>query len=96
MLVDQRGRDYAFRLIDTDHCRFFPGCVDQRRRIKNLAQLSASIPASITATDRARWYSLYRGVLPDEGDGALGQEAFCREVDALVAQKIVVVDEPIE
>lgn len=96
VLVGQHGSDFSFRLIDTDHCRFFPGGVDHRRRVKNLAQLAASIPASITREDRARWYSFYRGALPEAGDEAIGQEAVCREVDALVAQKIVVVDEPIE
>ena len=77
--------------------------MDARRRIKNLAQLAASIPECVTAEDRARWYHLYRGELRRQARHLLrgqteeeAQAAVCKEVDAQLARKIVVVDEPIE
>jgi tRNA A-37 threonylcarbamoyl transferase component Bud32 len=96
VLVEGAPGTYRFHLIDTDHCRFFPAAVDRRRRIKNLAQLAASIPACVTRADRARWYACYAEALPGGPGTTLEREALCREVDALVARKIVVVDEPIE
>jgi len=103
VLVERSRDEFHFRLIDTDHCRFFPRAVDARRRIKNLAQLAASIPACVSRADRSRWYELYRAELPrDARHLPLGtseeqaQAAVCAQVDALLAKKIVVVDEPIE
>ena len=96
VLVEKEGPRFSFHLIDTDHCRFFSGPVDRRRRVKNLAQLSASIPASVTPADRSRWYTLYAAELPDGPGSAEQTAAICQDVDTLVARKIVVVDEPIE
>jgi tRNA A-37 threonylcarbamoyl transferase component Bud32 len=100
VLVAQQPDGFHFHLIDTDHCRFFAGSVDRRRRIKNLAQLAASIPESVTRADRARWYDLYEaeraGQAGESPADEAGRAALCQEVDALMAEKIVVVDEPIE
>ena len=92
VLVDHRGETPAFRLIDTDRCRFVPGVVDTRRRMKNLGQLAASIAVCVSRTERLRWYRRYVAVA---GIPAEEREA-ARRVAAALAQKIVVVDEPIE
>ncbi|MDJ0520627.1 MAG: lipopolysaccharide kinase InaA family protein [Planctomycetota bacterium] len=92
VLVGERNGAPAFRLIDTDHCRFFPHVVDARRRVKNLAQLAASIAVCVTRTERLRWYRRYvetAGVPAAERETAV-------QVAAALARKIVVVDEPIE
>ena len=90
VLVDPVSMELA--LIDTDACRFFGQPVDDRRRVKNLAQLAASIPRSVTRTERLRWYRRYAE--------ALGVHEDVRRVAKAVAEalkpKIVVVDEPIE
>lgn len=92
VLVAGSGGVERFRLIDTDSCRFFAGPVDTRRRVKNLAQLAASIPHCVTRTDRMRWWRRYA-----RDSAWRAQEArVAREVAAQLARKIVVVDEPIE
>jgi heptose I phosphotransferase len=92
VLVDGRGETPAFRLIDTDRCRFFAGVVDRRRRIKNVGQLAASIAVCVSRTERLRWYRRYvaaAGIPAEERQAA-------QLVAAALARKIVVVDEPIE
>jgi tRNA A-37 threonylcarbamoyl transferase component Bud32 len=84
--------DAGFRLIDTDACRFFAGPVDLRRRVKNLAQLAASIPRAVTRTERLRWYRRYADAAALDDD----PRAVARAVAAALRAKIVVVDEPIE
>jgi len=95
VLVEEGPRVVGFRVIDTDHCRFFPypKPVDARRCVKNLAQLAASIPVSVTRSERLRWYRLYRHVAPAPMKDT---RAVASEVAAALAQKIVVLDEPIE
>lgn len=92
VLVDESGAQPEFRLIDTDHCRFFPAVVDARRRTKNLAQLAASIAVCVSRSERLRWYRRYvsaAGISADE-------RATAGLVAAALARKIVVVDAPIE
>jgi tRNA A-37 threonylcarbamoyl transferase component Bud32 len=93
VLVEERGLALAFRLIDTDRVRFLRR-VSRRRRLKNLAQLAASTPRSVTRTDRLRWFRRYA-----RGTDLAGREAersAAREVGELLARKTVVVDDPIE
>ena len=95
VLVEQGPRVVGFRLIDTDRCRFFPypRPVDARRCVKNLAQLAASIPVSVTRTERLRWYRRYRAGAPES---MRDERAVADAVAAALATKILVVDEPIE
>ncbi len=95
ILVEEGPRVLDFRLIDTDHCRFFPypESVDARRCMKNFSQLAASIPTSVSRSERLRWFRHYDYF--DDG-WVMDEKAIARDVAALLAQKIVVVDEPIE
>lgn len=95
VLVEQGPRVVGFRLIDTDRCRFFPypDPVDRRRCVKNLTQLAASIPVTVTRTERLRWYRRYVMRAPEF---MRDERAIATEVAAGLAKKIVVVDEPIE
>lgn len=92
-LVEERGGHVAFRLVDTDRVRFLPA-VDRARRLRNVAQLAASIPRAVSRTDRLRWWRRYARGTPLEGREA--RRAAARDVAALLAEKRVVVDEPIE
>ncbi|MBL9089206.1 MAG: hypothetical protein JNM10_18855 [Planctomycetia bacterium] len=92
-LVEEHGLRVAFRLVDTDRIEF-RGEVDRARRMRNLAQLAASIPRVVTRTDRLRWWRRYARGTPFEGREA--RRAAARDVAALMAEKTVVVDEPIE
>jgi len=92
VLVRTDGERFEFPLIDTDRVRFFSAPVDARRRVKNLAQLAASIARTVTRAERLRWYRRYAAAAPlprPERDVA-------RAVAAAVALRIAVVDEPIE
>jgi glycosyltransferase involved in cell wall biosynthesis len=82
----------GFPLVDTDRVRFFARPVDRRRRVKNLAQLSASIPVCVSLSERLRFLRRYAraGGFDDE------ERAFAAAIHAEVSKKIVVVDEPIE
>ncbi len=82
----------VFYLIDTDRCRFFDDPVDERRRVKNLAQLAASIPLVVTRTDRLRWFRRYA----KNPVVARREKEIARRVAEQLAQKRIVVDEPIE
>jgi hypothetical protein len=79
-------------LIDTDRMRFSGRPVGRRRRVKNLAQLAASIPRSVTRTERLRWWRTYVETLGIPED----ERAVARGVAAELARKVVVVEEPIE
>ncbi len=54
------GPDGGFALVDLDTVRF-PREVSERRRVFNLAQLNASLPAPLTRTDRLRFFRWYAG-----------------------------------
>jgi tRNA A-37 threonylcarbamoyl transferase component Bud32 len=92
-LVEEHGRRVAFRLIDTDRVRF-PRAVSRSRRLRNVAQLAASIPVVVTRADRLRWWRRYARGTPLAGREA--ERAVARDVAALLSRKTVVVDEPIE
>lgn len=96
VLVDPRGRTPRFRLIDTDRVRLFARPVDRRRRWKNLAQLAASIPVGVTRTDRLRWFRRYAASWPRTGPRRAFERRAARAVQARLARKVLVVDEPIE
>ena len=87
------GRDSEpeFRLVDYDRVHFGRR-VGIRRRIKNLAQLAASVAVLISKTDRLRFFLAYA---PD--DAALKEiREYARGVEAECRKKIVVTMEPIE
>lgn len=59
VLVRERGSDaWDFALLDTDRV-VFDRDVSLRRRVKNLAQLYASITTDISLSDRTRFYRHY-------------------------------------
>jgi len=58
---------WEFLLVDTDRV-VFRSRVGRRRRIKNLAQLHASVPICVTRADRLRFFREY------VGEGPLGEE----------------------
>lgn len=93
-LVDENPAGFAFHLVDTDRVKFYRRPVPWRRRMRNLAQLAASIPMVVSRTDRLRWWRRYAEQGGLSGPDALRRAA--RDVAALVARKTVVVDEPIE
>ena len=96
VLVDDRVRPPRFHLVDTDSVRLMARPVDAARRWKNLAQLAASIPVSVTRTDRLRWWRRYASSWPVVGDARTREREAAHRVGRLLARKILVVDEPIE
>jgi hypothetical protein len=92
-LVEERAGGIGFRLIDTDRVRFFRR-TSWSRRMRNLAQLAASIPVRVTRADRLRWWRRYALGTPFSTREAERRAA--RDVAALLSRKTVVVDEPIE
>ena len=92
MLVRRTESGYELPVIDTDRVRFSSHPVDDRRREKNLAQLAASIPISVTRTERLRWYRRYASLATTERT----RREVARAVGAQVARRIRVVDAPIE
>ena len=95
VLVRVTPSAFAFHLIDTDRCRFSDCRVDLRRRTKNLAQLAASIPVTVTKTDRLRWFRIY-GTHSGAERAPTSEREIARRVQDALDQKIVVTDEPIE
>ena len=60
ILVTEEGPDaWRFYLVDLDRVRFMEP-VDRRRRALNLAQVNASTPLLMSATDRLRFFVAYR------------------------------------
>jgi tRNA A-37 threonylcarbamoyl transferase component Bud32 len=92
VLVDERAGALRFVLIDTDRLTLFAWPVDRTRRLKNLAQLDASIPVSVTRTERLRWWRRYDGRLLAGDD----ERTMARRLAALLARKIRVVHAPLE
>ncbi|MHC4820618.1 MAG: lipopolysaccharide kinase InaA family protein [Planctomycetota bacterium] len=83
----------SFCLVDYDHVVFGSGLVSFRRRIKNLAQLSASVGTYVSRADRLRFFAAYASQVK----GAWAERKRVNdEVREACAQKIVVVREPIE
>ena len=92
VLVRRTAEGFELPVIDTDRMRFTPRPVDDRRREKNLAQLAASIPVSVTRTERLRWYRRYVAAAPTRRT----ERQVAAEVARQVALKIRVVHDPIE
>lgn len=92
VLVEERAGGPAFVLIDTDRLRLLDRPVSLRRRLKNLAQLDASIPVSVTRTERLRWWLRYAAAL-GAGDGLRDTS---RRLARLLARKVRVVHDPLE
>lgn len=92
VLVRRLETGFELPLIDTDRVRFLSQPVDDRRREKNLAQLAASMPISVTPSERLRWYRRYVRIATTQRK----ERAVVRKVAAAVATKTRVVDEPIE
>lgn len=86
------GADLRLYLIDTDRMVLGWRPVSRRRRLKNLAQLAASITTEISRTDRLRWWRRYTRGHPLRADERKALAEFGR----LVAAKRQVVREPIE
>ena len=81
----------VFKLVDYDRV-VFGRAVSRRRRVKNLAQLAASVAVLITRTDRLRFFREYA---PDE-DARRDEKAYNRGVEREVRKKVAVRMEPIE
>jgi tRNA A-37 threonylcarbamoyl transferase component Bud32 len=88
----KHGRD-SFCLVDYDRVRFVGVAVPERRRVKNLAQLAASLGTYFTRTDRLRFFRAYANCLPGAWED---RAATARAVAAACARKIVVRRDPIE
>jgi tRNA A-37 threonylcarbamoyl transferase component Bud32 len=80
-------------LVDYDRVSFGGGPVALRRRVKNLAQLAASIGTFVSRSDRLRFYRAYAARFPGAWDE---RREVSEAVAAACARKIVVVREPIE
>lgn len=92
-LLEERGLRVAFPLLDTDRLRF-RRTISRARRLRNLAQLDASLPKVVSRSERLRWFRRYA-----RGSALAGRDAeraALRDVARLVDAKITVVDEPIE
>jgi len=92
LFVREDGGPPAIVLADYDRVEF-DGPVPERRRLKNLAQLSASVAICVTLSDRLRFFREYAG-----GDAETGGDwkRWFREVMRLCERKIVVRMDPIE
>ncbi len=88
----KHGRD-SFCLVDYDRVAFGAGPVSPSRRVKNLAQLAASLGDYFTRADRLRFYRSYARALPGAWDARKG---LSRAVAEACARKIVVRRRPIE
>jgi tRNA A-37 threonylcarbamoyl transferase component Bud32 len=88
----KHGRD-SFCLVDYDRVRFDGAAVPLRRRVKNLAQLAASLGAYFGRADRLRFYRAYAKELAGAWEE---RKETARAVAAACARKIVVRREPIE
>ncbi len=93
-LVEERGRRTLFHLVDTDRVRF-PGRLSRARRLRNLAQLHATVPrVAVSRTERLRWFRRYVAGT-DLGDPAL-ERGLLAGLSRWVARHRCVVDEPFD
>ncbi len=92
LFLRESGERTAVVLADYDRVEF-DADVPRRRRLKNLSQLSASIPICISHADRLRFFRAYAR---DEPELLADWKACFRHVAELCRQKIVVRMEPIE
>ncbi|MBI4712953.1 MAG: hypothetical protein HY762_06615 [Planctomycetes bacterium] len=63
---NQFTQRWSFHFIDLDRVRFSPR-ISMRRRIKNLTQLNAAMPAVMTRADRLRFWRIYANGLVSPG-----------------------------
>ncbi len=83
----------SFCLVDYDRVEFGIAAVPFRRRVKNLAQLAASVGTYFSRADRLRFYRAYA----EKVEGAWEERRrTATEAQIACAQKIVVTREPIE
>ena len=89
-----RGEPSEGRIAIADYDRVeFDQAVPVRRRIKNLAQLSASVPVCVSLADRLRFFRAYAYGSPDV---AADWKRWFRRIMAECRRKIVVRMRPIE
>jgi tRNA A-37 threonylcarbamoyl transferase component Bud32 len=93
VFVRRKHGHESFCLVDYDRVSFGSGPVPAARRVKNLAQLAASLGTYFTRTDRLRFWRAYAAEVPGVRDAGL---ATGRAVAAACARKIVVRRDPIE
>ncbi|MCE9636274.1 MAG: hypothetical protein K8T90_11280 [Planctomycetes bacterium] len=86
------GATPRFVLADYDRVEF-DRPLSERRRVKNLAQLSASVPVCVTLTDRLRFFRVYAASEPAV---AADWKRWFRRIVAAQSRKIVVRTRPIE
>jgi tRNA A-37 threonylcarbamoyl transferase component Bud32 len=91
LFLQTDGEGRRIRVVDYDRVRLDRD-VDFRRRVKNLAQLSASIPTCISRSDRLRFFRSYAPTAFELGEW----KAFARGVEEECREKIVVGMAPIE
>ena len=92
LFLRESGSRVSVAIADYDRVEF-DRPVPARRRIKNLAQLSASIPICISLADRLRFFRRYVG--DDDRAGRIWKRWFARII-ADCRRKIVVRTQPIE
>jgi tRNA A-37 threonylcarbamoyl transferase component Bud32 len=92
LFVSHGARGPRIVLADYDRVRF-GATVSRRRRVKNLAQLSASVPICITLADRLRFFREYT---VDDVETAKQWKGWFQAVSAECRRKIVVRMQPIE
>ena len=88
----RHGRD-SFCLVDYDRVDFGAGPVPFRRRVKNLAQLAASVGTYFSRADRLRFFRAYAEWVAGAWEE---RRRAAREVREACARKIVVTRDPIE
>lgn len=84
--------DARFVLADYDRVRLDRE-VSRRRRIKNLAQLSASVPVCVSLPDRLRFFRAYAA---DDPSALRAWKSWARRIIEACREKIVVEMAPIE
>ncbi len=95
-LLAEGPRVPRFVLIDTDRLKLLGARVGPSRRLKNLAQLDASIPVNVTRTERLRWWRRYAARLGADDLDPQRERQRMRRLAALLARKRRVVHAPIE
>jgi tRNA A-37 threonylcarbamoyl transferase component Bud32 len=93
LFVREKHRRPSFCLVDYDRVGFGAEPVSLRRRVKNLAQLAASLGTYFSRGDRLRFYRSYASRLPGAWES---RGPVARGVAEACARKIVVRREPIE
>lgn len=87
----------VLHLVDTDRCRFGRRPLDVGRRLRNVAQLAASLPRRVARSERLRWWRRYVRASGFPGaDQPAAERAALARLAALVAGKRTVVDDPLE